>query len=418
MVRAFPRVRGAPHDSVKCEIWNAGAQGAMNLNPRMHYDVIVLGLGAMGSAAAYHLAARGKRVLGIDQYHPPHDRGSSHGETRMIRQAYGEGADYIPLVLRAYELWGQLERDINQKLLTVTGGLILGAADGPMIRNGIAAARQHAIPFEVLEPREGSRRFPAIKPLPGDVALYEFRAGYLAPEACIEAHLQMAAKHGAELRFDAEVASFKASDRHVELFTSNGKYSADHLVLATGPWAAKTLGEWLPLRVTRQVMAWMEPTGGIDNFLPERFPVFLSESIEDGRPAYGFPAIDGAQGGVKVAVHGSITECTPETVDRTIHAKDITELKEKVARRIPALNGQALKAQTCLYTMTPDEHFVLGIHPQHAMVSVACGFSGHGFKFASVVGEVLADLALTGETRHSIGLFDPKRFSGVRNKLA
>lgn len=334
----------------------------------------------------------------------------------MIRQAYGEGSDYIPLVLHAYDLWDRLERDSSRKLLTVTGGLILGAADGPMVRNGITSARQHAIPFEVLEPREISRRFPAIKPLAGDVALHEFRAGFLAPEACIEAHLQMAANHGADLLFDVRVDSWTASDGRVELRTGSDTYSAAHLVVAAGPWAAQALGPLFPLRVTRQVMAWISPTGGIDDFLAERFPVFLSESA-DGRPAYGFPAVEGFAGGVKAAIHGSVVECTPETVDRTIHAADLSDLKEKVAKRIPALNGKVLKAQTCLYTVTPDEHFIVGPHPQLPEVSVACGFSGHGFKFASVLGEVLADLALEGRTAHSIGLFAPTRFGDSRKNL-
>jgi sarcosine oxidase len=165
-------------------------------------------------------------------------------------------------------------------------------------------------------------------------------------------------------------------------------------------------------------MAWIKPEGGIENFRAQRFPVFLSESQEDGLPGYGFPSTDGLIGGVKAAIHGSLAECTPQTVDRVIHPADLIALKEKVARRVPALNGEVLKAQTCLYTVTPDEHFILGLHPEHATMSVACGFSGHGFKFASVVGEILADLALTGETRHPIQLFTPTRFASVHKNLS
>ena len=388
------------------------------MNSRTQFDVIVVGLGAMGSAAAYHLAARGKRVLGVDQYRPPHDLGSSHGETRMIRQAYGEGADYIPLVLRAYELWERLERDTSRKLLTITGGLILGAESGSMVSNGIAAARQHAIPFDVLAGREISDRFPAIEPLPGDAAVYEYRAGYLSPEACIEAHLQMAAQHGAQLQFNCKTESFQATADHVEVRTASETFSAAHLVLASGPWSSQTLGALFPLRVTRQVMAWIKPKSDIENFRGQQFPVFLSESQEDGLPGYGFPATDGLTGGVKTAIHGSLAECTPQTVDRVIHPADLIALKEKVARRIPALDGEVLKAQTCLYTVTPDEHFILGLHPEHSTISVACGFSGHGFKFASVVGEILADLALTGETKHPVQLFAPTRFTSVQKNLS
>ena len=375
----------------------------------MRYDVIVLGLGAMGSAAAMQLAARGRKVLGIDQFRPPHDQGSSHGGTRMIRQAYGEGADYIPLVLRAYELWEQLERDAETKLLFVTGGLILGPADG-MVRRAAVAADRHGIPYEVLSGREAQARFPAVVPLADDVALLEKRAGYLLPEACVRAQLRIAAARGAELRFDERVVSWSVDAGGVQVRTEQSTYAAERLVIAAGPWAQQALGKIVPLRVTRQVMAWIRPRGGINAFLPGRLPVFLSE-CDDGRPAYGFPAVNGAAGGVKAAVHGSDEVCTPETVDRSIRESDRAEILRKVSLRMPALAGEMMKAQTCLYTMTPDEHFVIGVHPEHPAVSIACGFSGHGFKFAAVVGEILADLAIEGATRHPIGMFSPLRFA-------
>jgi sarcosine oxidase len=377
----------------------------------MIFDAIVLGLGGMGSAAACHLAQRGKAILGIDQLHPPHDRGSSHGGTRMIRQAYGEGAYYIPLVLRAYELWAKLEQDTHVRLLNVTGGLVLGSADGPLVTRATAAARHHSIPFEMLENKEIPRRFLAIKPLPGDVAMLELRAGYLSPEACVHAHLQAASQSGAHLQFNEKVRSWTAGGAGVEVKTDRATYHAAHLVITSGPWTSEILGISLPLRVTRQVVAWIQPIGGIGAFSPDHFPVFLSESREDGMHAYGFPAVDGESGGVKAAIHGSLIECTPDTVDRSVHADDHAALIRKVSQRMPALAGKILQSQTCLYTMTPDEDFVLGPHPHHPSVSIACGFSGHGFKFASVVGEILADLALDGETRHSIEVFSPRRFS-------
>ena len=376
----------------------------------MTYEVIVLGLGAMGSAAAMHLAARGPRVLGVDQFRPPHDRGSSHGGTRMIRQAYGEGAAYIPLVVRAYELWEKLERDAHMQLLFVTGGLILGSRNGQMVARAAAAADAHGIAYEALTGREVQARFPAVVPLPGEVALLESRAGYLLPEECIRAQLRIAAAHGAELRFEEPVLSWTAEAGRVEVRTAHSSYTAERLVIAAGPWAHATLGSVVPLQVTRQVMAWIQPIGGIDAFLPTRLPVFLSES-DDGRPAYGFPAIDGPSGGVKAAVHGSANVCTPETVDRSIRAEDRAEILRKVSRRMPALAGEIVKAQTCLYTMTPDEHFVIGPHPEHPAVSIACGFSGHGFKFAPVVGEILAELAMHGTTSYPIAIFSPLRFA-------
>jgi sarcosine oxidase len=377
----------------------------------MNYDVIVLGLGAMGSAAAQHLAHRRRRVLGIDQFTPPHDKGSSHGGSRMIRQAYWESPDYIPLVLRAYELWEQLERDTSERLLNITGGLILGPAGSPLVTRGIAAAQQHRISYSVYGPREIRERFPAIDPLEGDVAVHEARAGYLFPEECIRAQLRVAIQHDAKLQFEEKIQSWIADSDCVSVTTNRATYQAEHLVIAAGPWAGEALRGVLPLKVTRQVVAWIQPRGGIEPFLASRFPAFLSESPHGGPPGYGFPAIDGPGGGVKAAIHGSDIECTPETVDREIHPADLANVFENLAVRFPALGaGKILRAQTCLYTMTPDEHFVIGCLPGFEAVTIACGFSGHGFKFAPVVGEILADLATTGATSHPIELFSPLRF--------
>lgn len=377
----------------------------------MSYDVIVLGLGAMGSAAAQHLAQRGTRVLGIEQFTPPHDKGSSHGGTRMIRQAYWESPDYIPLVLRSYELWRKLERDAGTKLLTITGGLILGSAKSQLVRGGIGAARAHGIPYSVLSPKEISSRFPAITPLEEDVAVHEELAGYLLPEECIGAQLKVAAESGAELHLNEKVLNWEAHDGRVEVATDRAMYEAGHLIIAAGPWANQALRHMFPLRVTRQVMVWIRPLGGIEPFLPRRFPVFLCDSPEDGLPGYGFPAVDGPSGGVKAAIHGSDIECSPDTIDRLIHEIDGAEVIRRLTPRFPALNGEIVKAATCMYTMTPDEHFIIGPHPQFPAVSIACGFSGHGFKFAPVVGEILADLAINRTTNHPISIFSPTRFS-------
>jgi sarcosine oxidase len=378
----------------------------------MSYDVIVLGLGAMGSAAAQHLAERGKRVLGIEQFTSPHDRGSSHGGSRMIRQAYFESPDYIPLVLRAYELWRRLEKDSGQSLLHITGGLNIGSHTGELVRRTVEASTQHSIPFEVLEGRAITARFPEVFPLTGDVAVHETNAGYLFPEECIRAQLARASHAGAELKFEESVLAWSADEDRVEVRTAKGTYSAGHLVITAGPWANEALDGMSPLRVTRQVMAWIAPRTGVTPFLPDRFPVFLLEDAGGGAPGYGFPAIDGPEGGMKVAIHGSADVCTPDTVDREIHERDLRRIVEQLRVRIPALDGKVIRAQTCLYTMTPDEHFVIGAHPQFASCSIACGFSGHGFKFAAVVGEILADLAMRGSTAHPIGLFSPVRFAG------
>jgi sarcosine oxidase len=376
---------------------------------RTSYDVIVLGLGAMGSAAAYHLASRGARVLGIEQFTSPHDRGSSHGGSRIIRQAYFESPSYIPLVLRSYDLWRKLEADSGAKLLHATGGLTLGAPEGQLVSRTMAAAREHPIPFEMLDAAEVQRRFPPVSPLPGDAAVLEPYAGYLLPEECIRTHLKLAAAAGAQLQFEEEVLEWNAAGGSVGVRTAKETCEAGHLVLTAGPWTSDILRDSLPLRVTRQVMAWIAPRGGTAPFAPERFPVFLMEHA-DGFPAYGFPAIDGPEGGMKVSVHGSADLCTPATIDRAIHAEDIERLRRKLSSRIAALDSQVLRAQTCLYTMTPDENFVVGASPHAPSCTIACGFSGHGFKFSSVIGEILADLATKGVTSHPIGIFDPARF--------
>jgi sarcosine oxidase len=376
----------------------------------MEYDVIVLGLGAMGSAAAQQLAQRQKQVLGIEQFVPPHDKGSSHGGTRMIRQAYWESPAYLPLVLRAYELWQKLERDAGAKLLHITGGLILGSADSQLVTGAIAAADQHSIKYSVLDPRQIRERFPAIMPLANDVAVYEELAGYLLTEECIRAQLRLAAQSGAELHFDERVLGWSADSAGITVSTDRRVYEAERLVITAGPWANEALKGFFPLNVTRQVMTWIEPVGGVEPFLPDRFPVFLCDSPDDGFPGYGFPAVDGANGGVKAAIHGSDVVCTPETVDREVHMSDLAEVIRNLRPRFPSLAGQILKATTCLYTMTPDEHFIIGLHPQFPSVSIACGFSGHGFKFAPVVGEILVQLATTGRSSHPIEIFSPRHF--------
>lgn len=376
----------------------------------MSWDAIILGLGAMGSAAAYHLAHRQKRVLGIEQFTSPHDQGSSHGGSRIIRQAYWEGAEYIPLVSRAFELWRRLERDAGAKLLDVIGGNTIGARHGELVLRTIRAAERYAIPIEVLEPAEAARRFPAFSLGAGDAVVHEPGAGYLIPEKCVRAHLEMALRSGAELRFEERVLKWTATDCGVEVATSRGSYRARHLVITAGPWANEAVAGRFPLRVTRQVMVWIEPRGGVAPFLPGRFPIYVAEDVRGGAPIYGFPAIEGPDGGVKAAIHGSDLVCTPETVDRVVDESDLRRTIDAVKLRIPALDGRVLRAKTCLYTMTPDEHFVIGTHPEFESCTIACGFSGHGFKFASVVGEVLADLAMDGTTLYPIGLFSPARF--------
>jgi sarcosine oxidase len=378
------------------------------------FDVIIIGLGAMGSAAASHLAERGARVLGLERYTPAHDQGSSHGRSRIIRQAYLEHPAYVPLLLRAYELWERLERDAGRRLLTLTGGLMIGSPDSPVVTGSIRSAQEHNLPYEMLDAAEIRRRFPPFNPGPEVVALYETRAGVLDPEECIRAQLELAARRGATLHFEEPARAWEAapSGSRVRVTTAHGVYEAARLVVAAGAWAPTLLADLgLPLAVERQVLYWFEPLGDAQLFQPDRFPIWIWE-VRPGLDLYGFPAQDGPPGGVKVAFYrtGDEGTCTPDTIDRSVRSEEIGRMRAALAACMPALNGELRATLTCMYTNTPDQHFVIGAHPRHPQVVIASPCSGHGFKFASVVGEILADLALDGATRHPIGLFDIGRF--------
>jgi sarcosine oxidase len=376
------------------------------------YDVIVIGLGGMGSATAYQIARRGRRVLGLEQFGRAHDRGSSHGKSRIIRQAYFEDPAYVPLLLRAYELWEQIEREAGERLLVITGGLMIGDPASRTIAGSLRSAREHGLYHELLDAAELRRRYPPLHPEPGTVALFERKAGFLHPEASVAAHQRVAERYGATLQFEEPVVGWEAlpGQAGVRVTTERGTYEAARLVVAPGPWAPVLLADLqLPLVIERNVLAWFEPHGGREPFLPDRFPIYIWE-VDQQTQFYGFPAQDGPPGGVKAALFRAGQHCTPESIDRAIHPEDIEPLRAAIASRIPALNGRLIDAATCMYTTTPDEHFVIGLHPAHPAVVVASPCSGHGYKFASVVGEILADLALDGATRHPIGLFDPARF--------
>ena len=371
------------------------------------FDVIVIGLGGMGSSAAYHLAARGQRVLGLEKFTPAHDRGSSHGGSRIIRQSYFEDPAYVPLLLRAYELWDQLAADSGRDVYRMTGGLFLGPPDSLTVAGSLRASREWDLPHELLDADQIRSRFPTFTPQPGDVALYEAKAGFARPEMTVQAHLDLAEKAGATLHFGDEVLEWAETAGGVTVRTASGTYTAGQLVICPGAWAPQLLAEFgIPITVERQVLYWLDPVGGTGPF--EEHPIFIHED-DTGMQSYGFPAIDGPRGGVKVAFFRKGTECTPDTIDRTVHPHEIREMRERVADLIPALDGPCVHTATCMYSNTPDQHFVIARHPDSAHVTVACGFSGHGFKFVPVVGEILADLALAGATAHPISLFDPRR---------
>jgi len=371
------------------------------------YDVIIIGLGGMGSAAAYHLARRGQRVLGLEKFTPAHDKGSSHGGSRIIRQSYFEDPAYVPLLLRAYELWEGLAQDSGQEVYRLTGGLFLGPPDCLTVAGSLRASREWSLPHEVLDAGQIRSRFPNFTPEPGDVGLYEAKAGFARPEMTVAAHLDLAARVGATLRFGEEVQGWSETATGVTVTTAAGTYTAGQLVICPGAWAPQLLAELgIPITVERQVLYWLDPVGGTAPF--EDQPIFINENA-NGMQIYGFPAIDGPDGGVKVAFFRKGQECTPETIDRVVHPEEISAMRDRVTELLPALTGDCVHSATCMYSNTSDEHFVITRHPDYANVTVACGFSGHGFKFVPVVGEIVADLATTGTTAHPIALFDPQR---------
>ncbi|MET8153471.1 N-methyl-L-tryptophan oxidase [Actinoplanes sp. NPDC049668] len=378
------------------------------------YDVIVVGLGGMGSAAAYHLAARGVRVLGLEKFGPAHDRGASHGGSRITRQSYFESPHYVPLLLRSYELFDGLARDSGRDVITLTGGVMIGRPDSLTVSGSRVSAERWGLAHEMLDAAELRRRFPTLNPEPDEVALYEAKAGFVRPEATVSAHLELAARAGADLRFDEPMTSWTGlPGGGVRVVTGAGTYEAGRLVITPGPWAPQLLADLgVPFTIERQVQYWFQPAGGVGPFLPERHPIYIWEDTS-GSQIYGFPAIDGPDGGAKVAFFRRGVVTTPETIDREVHDDEIRAMADRTRRNLPDLPGAFLRAKTCLYSNTPDEHFVIAQHPAHDAVTVACGFSGHGFKFVPVVGEILADLATAGTTRHPIELFHPSRLSGV-----
>ncbi|HWG22495.1 MAG TPA: N-methyl-L-tryptophan oxidase [Actinospica sp.] len=375
------------------------------------YDVIVLGLGGMGSAAAAHLAARGSRVLGIERFTPAHDRGASHGETRLIRQAYFEDPAYVPLLLRAYELWDELEHE-RPGILTVTGGLMIGRPAAAAVAGSLASARQWGLAHELLDAHDLRRRFPAFAVDDDTVALHEPLGGYVRPEETVLAHLDRAAKHGATLNFNEQVLDWQAhgDDGGVTVRTSKGgTYTAGSLVIAPGAWAPRLLPEFAPsLAVERQLLFWFAPSDGIERYRAPRFPVFIWEDAA-GMQLYGFPSYGAAEDGVKIAFFRGGSRADPDDLDRRVHPHEVERMRDYLNTRIPGLSARYLRGLACTYTTTPDENFLLARHPGHPQVTVAAGFSGHGFKFVPVIGTIIADLVRDGATRLPIGLFAPGR---------
>ena len=370
--------------------------------PPRSYDVAIAGLGAMGSAAAFHLARRGLRVIGFDRYAPPHAMGSSHGETRIIREAYFEDPRYVPLVQRALTLWRELETLSRRPLLRPTGGLMLGPPAGPLVAGAQASGDAHRLPYERLGADEVARRFPAFAPSPDWVGIFEPNAGALFPEACVAAHLDGARARGADLRPEEPVMAWRATDGGVEIETARGRYATGALVLAAGAWLAPLLdGLDLGLSVVRQPLVWFEPAPPLERFEPERFPIWICEH-EPGRFVYGFPLFNGR---LKAAIHQEGEATTAERLDREPREADVRALAAPLERVLPGATQRFDRSRVCMYTNTRDQHFVLDRHPAHANVFVVSACSGHGFKFSSVIGEVVAGLVQGDRPGFDLDLF-------------
>jgi sarcosine oxidase len=350
------------------------------------YDVIVVGLGGMGSSALYQLGRRGLRVLGLEAFEPGHQLGSFHGESRVIRLAYYEHPSYVPLLQRAYSLWTSLEAESGEELLCVTGGLMIGAPESDLVKGSRASAQQHALEHDFLEADEVRYRYPALQPRQDEVAIWEPRARFLRPERCIDTFIRLAR---AETRYSEPVLGWRDGQNGVEIDTNVSRYVAEKVVFTCGARHSKLLGSRTPAVTTERIpLFWLQPSAP-DLFA--RLPVYLWET--DGPDFfYGFPHVEWP--GVKVARHHSRDACDPDTMDRTANARDEALLRGLIEQRIPTLNGRVVSSLVCMYEDSPDENFL--IDRVNDNVIYAAGFSGHGFKFASVVGEILADLVTTG----------------------
>lgn len=364
-----------------------------------HFDLIVLGTGGLGSSAVNHAARRGLRVLGLDRFPGGHDQGSSHGETRIIRQAYFEHSDYVPLLRRAYELWHELQSQVGRQLYFPVGLLQVGPAHGQVVPGVLRSARQHGLEVESLTATEVTRRFPGFQVDPAWVGVFERLAGYLLVEQCVLAFLEQAQRAGAELLTGCEVRGWQSDAGTLVVDTDRGSFRTERLIITAGPWASQLLGDLnLSLQVRRKHLYWFEPSSA-DYHERQGSPTFLYET-DDG-VFYGFPQRDAA--GVKAAEHsGGAVVTDPRLDPREFDPLDQQRVRSFLERHLPQAGGRVTRRGVCFYTMSPDENFIVDRHPQDPRVVFAAGLSGHGFKFASVLGEVLVELACDGTTRWPI----------------
>jgi sarcosine oxidase len=384
------------------------------------FDVIVLGLGAMGSSTLYQLSKRGGSVLGIDQFSPPHVEGSTHGDTRITRLAIGEGEEYVPLVIRSHEIWPEIERESGKQLRFRTGGLVISSeAKGGSLHvenffgKTVAAAGKYGIAHEILHASDIRKRFPQFNVADDEIGYFEPEAGYLIPEECVKAQIALAESRGAAVHRNEKVLGFTSDGSKVRVETDRSAYTARDLVITAGAWLPGLIGkEYSQLfKVYRQVLYWFDiQESERDLFAPDRCPIFIWELQGKKHGIYGFPAVDGPAGGVKIATEQLENTTTPETVDPTVTKSEIEEMYEtSVAPYFPGLSHRSLRAATCLYTSTAGARFLIDTHPEYTNITIVSPCSGHGFKHSASIGEAVAERIATGTSRLDLTKFSFER---------
>jgi N-methyl-L-tryptophan oxidase len=379
----------------------------MEANDKMsHFDAIVIGAGTMGMAAGYFLAKNRVNTLLIDAFDPPHTNGSHHGDTRIIRHAYGEGRQYVPLVLRAHTLWRELEQECNRRLFHQTGVLSVGMQDSKFIHNVITSAQKFSLPLHVLTADEIHDQWPGISIPDGFVGCLETASGVLLSEECIRAYRRLAVEYGAKLLCNTRVNDITFLQNGVSIRTNEAYYTADKLIVCSGAWSGKIMFSLnLLLQPLRKVVAWFEANETLYN--SNVFPAFIFDLKDEHY--YGFPSFGGC--GIKIGRHDGGQPVDPDQINREfgIYLEDERDVRRFLQSYMPYAAGKLKQGRVCLYTRTPDDHFIIDRHPEYSHVTIAAGFSGHGFKFASVVGEILCDLTIKGHTEHDISMFSIRR---------
>ncbi|MDP4263247.1 MAG: N-methyl-L-tryptophan oxidase [Bacteroidota bacterium] len=383
--------------------------------PATHFDVIVIGVGSMGASACYFLAKRGYSVLGLEQFDIPHEQGSHAGQSRIIRKAYFEDPNYVPLLNRAYENWEALEKETGTKLYFQTGLVYFGKPGNTLIKGVKQSASLYNVPLEKWDAGTPAGKFPQFKIPPGFETLFEPGAGFITPEKSVLLYAGQAIKNGAEIHVKEKVLNWKKEGSKIAVTTEKNTYRSNKLIITAGAWAGKIIPPIADqIKVTRQLVAWIKPRQW-NNYSLHNFPCWMIADEEKPGAYYGFPALPvetfGEPAGLKLAYHypGEITD--PDKVNRQADPKEIRDLEYILAKYLPGAFESVLAIKTCLYANTRDENFVIDRLPGYEeQVTIACGFSGHGFKFASVAGEILADLAIKGKTEMPIGFLQVQRF--------